>query len=246
DTIAFDKTGTLTEGKPRVTDLRVTDDITANEALALAAGLQRDSSHPLASAVRDHAVAQGIAGSRLTAVEALPGRGVMGATGDWRLLLGNARLLQEHSISLDQAPESAGTRAYLAEAAPQPRLLAVIDFADTERPSARPALKALHDQGIKTLLLSGDQRAAVAATAARLGIDDWRAELLPADKISALNAVEQTGKHVAMVGDGINDAPALATADLGIALANGTDAAVATAGIVLMHSDLMLVPAALD
>lgn len=246
EAVAFDKTGTLTAGQPQVTAIQIVDGSEA-DALRLAAGLQQESTHPLAAALRDLAQRRGIAVAGATAVEALPGRGVAGIVDGRRLLLGNARLMQERGISLAAVPAiDAATRSYLAALEPQPALLAAIDFADSERPSARPALAALHDKGISTLLLTGDHLLAAERTAKTLGIDDWRAELLPADKIAALREIRAGGKRIAMVGDGINDAPALAAADLGIALANGTDAAVATAGIILMHPDLMLVPAALD
>lgn len=246
EAVAFDKTGTLTEGQPQVTAIQAVDGSEA-DALRLAAGLQQENTHPLAAALRDLAQQRGVAAAPATAVEALPGRGVAGTVEGRRLLLGNARLMQERGISLAAVPAiDAATRSYLAALEPQPALLAAIDFADSERPSAKPALAALHDKGISTLLLTGDHRLAAERTAKTLGIDDWRAELLPADKIAALREIRAGGKRIAMVGDGINDAPALAAADLGIALANGTDAAVATAGIILMHPDLMLVPAALD
>ncbi|HVJ40741.1 MAG TPA: heavy metal translocating P-type ATPase [Dongiaceae bacterium] len=246
EAVAFDKTGTLTEGQPQVTAIHVVDGSEA-DALRLAAGLQQESTHPLAAALRDLAQQRGVAAAPATAVEALPGRGVAGTADSQRLLLGNARLMQERGVSLAAVPAiDAATRSYLAALEPQPALLAAIDFADSERPSAKPALAALHDKGLATLLLTGDHRLAAERTAKTLGIDDWRAELLPADKIAALREIRAGGKRIAMVGDGINDAPALAAADLGIALANGTDAAVATAGIILMRADLMLVPAALD
>ncbi|HVI87310.1 MAG TPA: heavy metal translocating P-type ATPase [Dongiaceae bacterium] len=247
DTVAFDKTGTLTEGRPQVTAIQAVGDVGESEALRLAAALQRESSHPLAAALRDLATQRGVTAAAATAMEALPGRGVSGTIENRCLLLGNARLMQESGVSLADAPEAqAATRSYLAALGPQPALLAVLDFADRERPSAKPALSALHEEGLQTLLLTGDHRLAAARTATILGIDDWQAELLPQDKIAALHLLRAKGRKIAMVGDGINDAPALAAADLGIALANGTDAAVATAGIVLMHADLQLVPAALD
>jgi len=247
DTVAFDKTGTLTEGQPQVTAIHAIAGTAETDALRLAAALQRESTHPLATALRDLAAARGVTAPAATAVEALPGRGVSGTVENHRLLLGNARLMQEKGISLAEAPAArSATRSYLATLEPQPALLAVLDFADRERESAKPALEALHDEGLQTLLLTGDHKLAAERTAKALSIDDWRAELLPQDKIAALHELRAKGRKLAMVGDGINDAPALAAADLGIALANGTDAAVATAGIVLMHADLRLVPAALD
>jgi Cu+-exporting ATPase len=247
DTVAFDKTGTLTDGKAQVTALITAPGIAEADALGLAAALQRDSTHPLATAIRDRAAAQGITPPVATAAAALPGRGVTATIDGRQLLLGNTRLMQEESIDLGSiATAGSGTRSYLAEAAPHKRLLAAIDFADTARVSAAPALARLTAMGLTTLLLTGDNRIAAQRTAELLGITDWQAELLPQDKIAAIRAARTQGRHVAMVGDGINDAPALAAADLGIALANGTDAAVATAGIILMRNDLMLVPAALD
>jgi Cu+-exporting ATPase len=247
DTVAFDKTGTLTEGQPQVTAIHAISGTSETDALRLAAALQRESTHPLATALLDLAGERQVTVSSATAVEALPGRGVGGTVENRRLLLGNARLMQESGVALADAPAAqAATRSYLAELNPQPALLAVLDFADRERESAKPALAYLHNEGLQTLLLTGDHRLAAERTAKALGIDDWRAELLPQDKIAALHELRAKGRKLAMVGDGINDAPALAAADLGIALANGTDAAVATAGIVLMHADLRLVPAALD
>jgi Cu+-exporting ATPase len=246
-TVAFDKTGTLTDGKAQVTAIITTPSMAEETALGLAAALQRDNTHPLASAVRDLAAARHLTPPVASAAEALPGRGVAATIGAQRLILGNARLMAEHAIDLGGIDATAGnTRSYLAEVTPQPRLLAAIDFADSARPSAKPALTKLQAMGLTTLLLTGDNHAAAERTAKELGISDWRAELLPADKIAAIRVARAAGKHIAMVGDGINDAPALAAADLGIALANGTDAAVATAGIVLMRNDLMLVPAAID
>jgi len=250
DTIAFDKTGTLTDGKPRVADIITVSGVAEAEALRLATALQRGSSHPLAEAVLQAAAERQLHADvqAASAVEALPGRGVAGLVENRRLILGNARLMAEQGLDIAGFAETgaSGTRSYLAETAPDLRLLAAFGFADRLRPSAKTAMERLAGLGLTSLLLTGDNKQAAERVAAEIGIGDWRAELLPHDKIAAIEEQRRHGKHVAMVGDGINDAPALAAADLGIAMANGTDAAVATAGIVLMQSDLRLVPAAID
>lgn len=247
DTVAFDKTGTLTDGRPRVTEVTTAEAVTETEALTLAAGLQRGSNHPLAEAVLALASERGIAAAAASAAEALPGRGIGATIDGTRYLLGNGRLMAEHGLDTAILPGGAGaTRSYLAALDPQPQLLAALDFADGLRPSAQAAMAELGRLGLDSLLLTGDNGAAAARIAEALAPTRWQADLLPGDKIAAIEAERQAGKHVAMVGDGINDAPALAAADLGIAMANGTDAAVATAGIVLMRSDLRLVPAAID
>lgn len=247
DTVAFDKTGTLTDGKPRVTGIAVTAGMMEDEALRLAAALQTGSSHPLAEAMLHLAAERQIQIPAAGRAEALPGRGVAARIGNRRLILGNARLMQEQGLDIGAFSVTGnGTRSYLAETAPEPRLLAAFDFADGLRASARTAMHDLTKLRLTSLLLTGDNRMAAENVARQLDITDWRAELLPGDKIAAIEEQRKQGRHIAMVGDGINDAPALAAADLGIAMANGTDAAVATAGIVLMQSDLRLVPAAID
>lgn len=247
DSVAFDKTGTLTDGKPRVTGIVTADGITEAGALRLAAGLQRGSSHPLAEAVLHLASERGVVPATAMSAEARPGRGIAASIDNVRYLLGNGRLMQEQGLAVTALSGNAGaTRSYLAALDPQPRLLAVLDFADGLRPSAKSAMADLQQLGLTSLLLTGDNAQAAERIARDLKITDWRADLLPGDKIATIEAQRAAGRHIAMVGDGINDAPALAAADLGIAMANGTDAAVATAGIVLMRSDLRLVPAAID
>ncbi|MDY0882126.1 heavy metal translocating P-type ATPase [Dongia soli] len=247
DSVAFDKTGTLTDGKPQVTSLVTAGGTTEADALRLAAGLQRGSSHPLAEAVLHLASERDIVPAASTSAEALPGRGVAAAVDDTRYLLGNSRLMREHGLDVGSLSGGDGaTRSYLAALDPQPRLLAALEFADGLRPTAKPAMADLQRLGLTSLLLTGDNAKAAQRIASDVKITNWRADLLPGDKIAAIEAEREAGRHIAMVGDGINDAPALAAADLGIAMANGTDAAVATAGIVLMRSDLRLVPAAID
>jgi Cu+-exporting ATPase len=245
--VAFDKTGTLTEGRPEVTALEPAPGGDARELLRLAAALQRDSEHPLARAVLARAEAEGIAPPSATRFRALAGRGVSAAVEGRTLLLGNRALLAASGIAVPE-PDAAqrGTVAWLAEAAPAPRLLGLIGFGDAPRASAAPAVRRLHAMHLRTALLTGDSAGAAGAVAEALGIETVEAGLLPGDKAAALERLRRASGAVAMVGDGINDAPALAAADIGIAMAGGTDVAMETAGITLMRPDLGLVADALD
>ncbi len=248
--VAFDKTGTLTEGKPRLAALHPAPGVTEAEALRLAAALQAGSEHPLARAVLARA------GGDVPPVEdfrALPGRGVAGSVAGRALLLGSPRALAESGAdpaglaALAEREAAEGrTLAWLIETAPAPRVLALLAFEDTEKPGAALAIAGLHAMGVRTAMISGDSRAAAGAVAARLGLDVVEAEVLPADKAARIAAWKAAGERVAMVGDGVNDAPALATADLGIAMGTGTDVAIQAAGITLLRGDPALVPAALE
>lgn len=248
--MAFDKTGTLTVGKPKLAEVVSEQDLPGREALSLAAALQQGANHPLAHAVTE--AAAGLAVPAASDLRTLPGRGVAGRANDRSLLLGNARLMQEQQIDLSalrdtaQALQDKGDSvSYLADADAN-RALAVLAFTDAPKPSVRKALAALRALGVRTLMLTGDNKAAAQHLAAQIGIDDVRAELLPADKVAAVAELKQNSETVAMVGDGINDAPALAAADLGIAMATGTDVAIETAGVALMRGDPLLAPAAID
>jgi Cu+-exporting ATPase len=248
--MAFDKTGTLTIGKPKLTDIVTMPDTPRDRALALAAGLQQGANHPLA-----HALVEAAAYVTLPSVSelrTLSGRGVSGRADGRALLLGSRRLMQEEGI--DIAPLSAAAQSlqakgnsisYLAESDAK-RALAVLAFGDEAKPNVKQALAALRAMGVRTLMLTGDNHAAARHLAAEIGLDDVRAELLPADKVAAVAELKGKGEIVAMVGDGINDAPALAAADLGIAMATGTDVAIETAGVALMRGDPLLAPAAID
>jgi Cu+-exporting ATPase len=248
--MAFDKTGTLTIGKPKLTEIAAAGGISRNRALALAAGLQRGANHPLA-----HAVVEAAAGVPLISageLQTLPGRGISGRVEGRILLLGNARLMQERDIdvaALSAAAEALQAKgnsvSYLADAEAK-RALAVLAFGDAPKPNVKQALAALRALGVRTLMLTGDNVAAAKHLARAIGLDDVRADLLPADKVGAVAELKGKGEIVAMVGDGINDAPALAAADLGIAMATGTDVAIETAGIALMRGDPLLAPAAID
>ncbi len=248
--VAFDKTGTLTEGRPRLAALHAAAGEAEAAALRLAAALQAGSEHPLARAVL---AAAGPELPRAEDFRALPGRGVAGTVAGRALLLGSPRALAESGAepgALAAAAEAEGaqgrTLAWLVETAPVPRVLALLAFEDSEKPGAAAAVAGLRALGVKAAMISGDSRAAAGAVAARLGLDDFAAEVLPEGKAARVTDWQRKGERVAMVGDGVNDAPALAAADLGIAMGTGTDVAIQAAGITLLRGDPALVPAALD
>ncbi|TWA76557.1 Cu+-exporting ATPase [Azospirillum brasilense] len=251
--VAFDKTGTLTEGKPRVTDLVPADGVNDAELLRLAAALQSGSEHPLARAVRDRAAEQGVSATAPEGFKALAGRGVSAGVEGRALLLGSKRLIAESGLSDARlearaaALESAGrTVSWLAETVPERRVLGLVAFGDTVKESARAAVRSLKAQGVETVMVTGDGAGAARAVAADLGIDRVFAEVLPDGKADVVATLKAEGKVVGMVGDGINDAPALAAADVGIAMATGTDVAMHTAGVTLMRGDPALVAGAID
>jgi Cu+-exporting ATPase len=251
--VAFDKTGTLTEGKPALVAALPASaaGLTRDALLALAASLQAGSEHPLA-----RAVLQGVSAPVPLAreVQALAGRGVAGRVGDRALRLGSARLMRELGVDTSALDTSAAeqqgqgrTVSWLAQVHEGSRveLLGLFAFGDTVRAGAAAAIAELHAMGLRTLMISGDQAASANAVAREIGIADVRAEVLPSDKAAAVAACKAGGELVAMVGDGLNDAPALAAADVGIAMAGGTDAAMQAAGITLLRPELALVAQAL-
>ena len=252
--VAFDKTGTLTAGRPSLVALEPAAGVARDELLRLAAALQAKSEHPLARAVMERALAEGIAVPEASDARALPGRGLEASVGGATFTLGSSRLLGERGLDAgalaQQATrlESQGrTISWLvAGSGDSARLLGLLAFGDTIKASAQQAVERLHGLGVKTMLLTGDNRGSAAAVARELGIDEVRAEVLPGDKAAAVQALRDAGEVVAMVGDGINDAPALAAADVGIAMSSGTDVAMETAGITLMRGDPRLVADALD
>jgi Cu+-exporting ATPase len=259
--VAFDKTGTLTEGKPEVTDLVPARGVEIAELLRLAAALQAGSEHPLAAAVRARAAADAIAPPVPAGdFKALAGRGVSGTvedgTGRGRraVALGSRRLAEESGADLSALEQQAASLAaagrtvsWLVETAPAPaRVLGLVAFGDAVKPTAAAAVERLKARGVETVMLTGDNRGAAEAVAAQLGIDRTIAEVLPEGKAEAVAALRGGGRVVAMVGDGINDAPALAAADIGMAMATGTDVAMHTAGVTLMRGDPALVADAVD
>jgi P-type Cu+ transporter len=252
DIVIFDKTGTLTPGRPALEAvLPAAGD--EEELLALVGSAQQGSEHPIGRAVLDGAARRGVALLPLGGFHAVPGKGVDAVIGGRRILAGSRRFLLEHQVPLTALDAlAAGPAAqglglvYAAELGTVPRPLGVLAIGDTLRPGAAEAVAALRRRGITVSLLTGDAEPVARSVAAQLGIDDVRAGLLPADKAAEVARLRARGHRVAMVGDGINDAPALASADLGIALAGGTDVAAAASGMTLMRAEPMLVPAALD
>jgi Cu+-exporting ATPase len=251
-TVVFDKTGTLTEGKPTLT-AAVPYGIDRSELLRLAAAIQQGSEHPLARAVVNAAGKENIVATVATDITALPGRGLAAKVEGRSLQLGSSRLLQE--LGVDPGPLAAqaaqfegrgNTISWLIATHGDKRLLGLLAFGDQLKASAREAVRHLHSLGVKTVLLTGDNKGSAAAVGNALGIDQIVAEVLPADKAEKIRALKAGGQKVAMVGDGINDAPALAAADVGIAMATGTDVAMHAAGITLMRGDPALVAAAID
>jgi Cu2+-exporting ATPase len=240
DTVVFDKTGTLTRGEPEVVSL-VTDGINEKDLLRLVAGVERESEHPLAEAIVRAAEARGLDPPRAEAFEAVAGHGALATVEGRRLAVGNARLLEREKISLDglaeRATELAGEGRTVVHVALDGRATALIGIADAPRETAVEAVAALKELGIRPAMLTGDNRATAERIAAEVGIDDVIAEVLPGDKASKVADLQQKGRNVAMVGDGVNDAPALAQADVGIAIGAGTDVAIETADVVLMRSD---------
>jgi P-type Cu+ transporter len=250
--VAFDKTGTLTEGRPAVVAMLQAEGLAA-DLLRLAAALQQGSEHPLARAVLARAAADNVAPPAVTGFRALAGRGVSGMLEGRTLLLGNRAMLAASGVPTAAMEAAAAgeeaqgrTVSWLAEAAPAPRVLGLIAFGDAPRAGAAEAVSRLHGMRFKTALLTGDSAGAAQSVAGALGIERVEAGLLPADKAAALGRLRAVTGAVAMVGDGINDAPALAAADIGIAMAGGTDVAMETAGITLMRPELGLVADALD
>jgi Cu2+-exporting ATPase len=238
--VVMDKTGTLTKGEPEVTELHA-EGVSENEVLALAAAVERDSEHPLAKAIVRRAAQEGAAQLAATDFENVPGHGAVSTVDGHHVAVGNARLLARENISLNglaaERDRMTAEGRTVVVVAVDGRVAAVIGISDAPRPSAKKAVEALQREGIDVVMLTGDNRATAERIARELGIREVLAEVLPADKASKIGELQRTGKRVAMVGDGVNDAPALAQADLGIAIGAGTDVAIETADIVLMRSD---------
>ena len=258
DVVAFDKTGTLTVGQPKLTGLVVPPGISELDALHVAASLQSGSEHPLARAVVNDAKQKTVAIETPTNVSAVPGRGTEGSVGTRGFLIGSLRWMDELKVDMSavatQAAALQGQGATVSAMAERTAtglvLRALMAFGDEPKPGAKEALAALRARGIKTVMISGDNRGAAEAMARRLGLrpedGEVMAEVLPGDKVARVMALKEGGHTVAMVGDGVNDAPALAAADVGMAMGNGTDVAMHAAGITLMRGDPLLVAAALD
>jgi Cu2+-exporting ATPase len=245
--VVFDKTGTLTLGEHRVVGIRTADGLTDAEALRLAAAVERDAEHPVARAIVKSAEERGLAVPASTAFEAIPGRGVRATVEGRQLAGGGPNLLASLGVSpgpeLQQFAQEAAGRGqgviYLVEAS---RTLAAFAVADAVRPESAEAVRRLHDAGLKVVMMTGDAQAVADTVARELGIDTVLAQVLPEEKAAHIERLQREGMRVAMVGDGVNDAPALVTADVGIAIGAGTDVAVEAGDVVLVRSDPRDVP----
>ena len=242
-TIVLDKTGTVTQGKPRVTDLYPCEGTTPEELLCVAASLEKPSEHPLAQAIVAEAEERGIPLVPAEGFQAVHGKGVQASLQGAGFLAGNRALMEEHGVDLgaerllaDSLAENGKTPLYFAQ---DGKLIGVVAVADTVKPTSAAAIAAFRDMGIDVVMLTGDNRRTAEAIGRELGVTNVIAEVLPQDKERVVAGLQQEGKRVAMVGDGINDAPALARTDVGIAIGAGTDVAIESADIVLMKSDLM-------
>ena len=250
DTMVFDKTGTLTVGRPSVTDVIPAPGVGEDEVLALAAAAEQGSEHPIGEAIVTRAKERGLALPPVTEFVTVPGQGIDAQAPAGRLLLGNRALMDARGVDVttlaaraDVLAQTGKSVVYLAVAF---RPLGLIAVADTLKPHARTVVSELRRRGIDVAMLTGDDRRTAAAIASEAGIERVLAEILPEDKAREIARLREQGRRVAMVGDGINDAPALAQADVGIAMGSGTDVAIEAAGVTLMRGDLRAVVAAVD
>jgi P-type Cu+ transporter len=263
DIVVFDKTGTLTEDRPEVAAATPLADLDGPGLIALAAAAQHGGTHPIARALTDAAAAQGLTVAeatdfRVTDFRTVAGRGVVATVGGRRIAVGNRNLMHGCGVDLDAPENAAGKSAaaweeglgrsalFVAALDPSPGLSGVIGLADRVRPQSGAAVRTLTAMGIETLLLTGDAAPAANAVGRRVGVTSVQAQATPEDKIDAIRRLQAAGRVTAMVGDGVNDGPALAQADLGLAMGGGTDVALAAAGFGLMRDDPLLVPASLQ
>jgi Cu+-exporting ATPase len=242
DTLVVDKTGTLTEGRPKVMSIAPAQGVDENKLLGLAAGLERASEHPLAAAIVAEAKAKGVEGERIESFESRTGMGVVGRVGDVPVALGDERLMDEMGIDTSRLQKRAQdmrseghTVVYLAA---QDSVVGLIEVADPIKSTTPDAIDAIQSEGVEVVMLTGDRRVTAEAVAKKLALDGVRFEVMPDQKASVVKALQKEGRVVAMAGDGINDAPALAQADVGIAMGTGTDVAMESGGVTLVKGDL--------
>lgn len=242
DTLVVDKTGTLTEGKPRLVAVETAPGQDEREVLRLAAGLEKASEHPLANAILSGSQERGLTVPQVTEFQSVSGKGVVGRVEGKRVLVGNEKLLADNRIEAGALAQSAANRRAAGEAvifvAIDGAAAGLVIVADPIKDSARGAVDELHSDGVRVIMLTGDHRGPAEAVARKLGIDEVIAGVLPAEKGDAIKKLRQDGRVVAMAGDGVNDAPALAAADVGIAMGSGTDVAIESAGVTLVKGDL--------
>ena len=241
-TLIVDKTGTLTEGKPRLVTVAPRDPFNEQQLLRLVASLEKVSEHPLAAAIVTGASERGVALAEVTDFESVTGKGVIGMVDGRRVVIGNAKMLQSLSVNVDalkpQAEELRRNGQTVMFVAVDNRPAGLVGVADPVKESARDAIDALHAEGIRVVMLTGDNRTTAEAVARAIGIDHVEADVLPDQKAAVVKDLQNKGQRVAMAGDGINDAPALAQADVGIAMGTGTDVAMESAGVTLVRGDL--------
>jgi len=242
DTLVVDKTGTLTEGKPKVQNVIAADGFTETDVLINAASLDALSEHPLAAAIVNHAKEQGLELKTVEQFESVTGQGVRGRISGKSVSLGNMSLMQKEGIDVSALQNEAQSLRELAQTVMflsiEGTPAGIVSVADPIKPSTREAIQQLHAAGLRIVVVTGDNATTAAAVARQLGLDDFKAEVLPQDKLEYLKALQQEGRIVAMAGDGVNDAPALAQANVGIAMGTGTDVAMNSARIVLVKGDL--------
>ena len=242
DTLVLDKTGTLTEGKPKVVAIEAAEGFHEDDLLRLAASVERSSEHPLADAIVATAKQRNLALGEVRDFDAPAGKGVTGNIEDKSVLVGSASFLQSHGVAVEdmqaRAEELRADGATVINIAIDGRQAGLFAIADPVKPSTPDALKALAEEGIKVIMLTGDNRTTANAVARRLGIADVEADVLPEQKSAVVARLQKEGRVVAMAGDGVNDAPALATADVGIAMGTGTDVAMESAAVTLLGGDL--------
>lgn len=249
NTVIFDKTGTITEGKPKVTDIVLNNNVKEEYLIKIASSAEKGSEHPLGEAIVKYGEEKNIKFEKVDNFKAIPGAGIQVTINDESILLGNRKLMNDNNIKLGDLEEKSNVLASQGKTpmyiAVDGNLSGIIAVADVVKESSKKAIEILHDMGIKVAMVTGDNAKTANAIANQVGIDMVLAEVLPEDKSKEVEKLQNQGKFVAMVGDGINDAPALAKADIGIAIGSGTDVAIESADIVLMKSDLIDVPTAI-